>query len=75
MLPAVADSRKRKFYSAVSFGLFTMTYQVEIASYSEFAQAYLQGCEERFSSYSEAEDYIATFEEWEQPMLCIREYK
>ncbi len=71
MLPAVAFKPKRKFYSAVSFESSVMAYQVVIANNDEFAQAYLQGCEKVFECLSEAEEYVASFEEWEQAMLRI----
>lgn len=48
-------------------------YQVVIGSQDEFAQSYLQGCEKTFESRKEAEEYIGSFEEWEQPMLQIAE--
>jgi len=48
-----------------------MAYQVVIANNDEFAQAYLQGCEKVFECLSEAEEYVASFEEWEQAMLRI----
>jgi len=51
-----------------------MFYAVEIAdqSHGSFAAEYMQGCEQIFSSKPEAEAYVATFEDWEQPLLCIR---
>ena len=54
--------------------IFPMFYAVEIAdqSHGSFAAEYMQGCEQIFSSKPEAEAYVATFEDWEQPLLCIR---
>lgn len=71
------SSRKREFYSGVFFTLFiAMIYSVEIKEASdEFSQAYMSGCEEKFHSEKEAEEYLLTFEEWERPMLCIRKYE
>jgi hypothetical protein len=51
-----------------------MFYAVEIADHSHgsFAAEYMQGCEQVFPSMPEAEAYLATFEDWEQPLLLIR---
>jgi len=53
-----------------------MIYSVEIKEAGDdFSQAYMSGCEEKFHSEKEAEEYLLTFEEWERPMLCIRKYE
>jgi len=61
----------------VFFILFiVMIYSVEIKEAGDdFSQAYMSGCEEKFHSEKEAEEYLLTFEEWERPMLCIRKYE
>ena len=49
-----------------------MFYAVEIRQPSDaFAEEYLNGCEQTFASFEEAQGYLSTFEDWEQPMLCI----
>ena len=48
-----------------------MTYFVIIKNQDEFSQAYLQGCEKAFDTEQQAQDYIQSFEEWEQDMLEI----
>ena len=48
-----------------------MTWSVEIAELSVFAQSYLQGCERSFPSVDEAVEYLHSFEDWEQPMLRL----
>ncbi len=49
----------------------TMTYFVIIKNHDEFSQAYLQGCEQSFDTEQQAQDYIQTFEDWEQDLLEI----
>ena len=49
----------------------TMTYTVIIKHHDEFSQAYLQGCEQSFDTEQQAQDYIQTFEDWEQDLLEI----
>ena len=52
---------------------FTMFYAVEITDPCDtFAGEYMAGCERVFSSVKEAESYLSTFEDWEQPLLCIK---
>ena len=49
----------------------TMTYSVIIKHHDAFSQSYLQGCEQSFDTEREAQDYIQTFEDWEQDLLEI----
>lgn len=49
----------------------TMTYSVIIKHHDEFSQSYLQGCEQSFDTEQQAQDYIQTFEDWEQDLLEI----
>lgn len=39
--------------------------------YPTFEEAYFGGCEKFFATKQEAQDYIQTFDDWEQPMLKI----
>jgi hypothetical protein len=48
-----------------------MTYSVIIKHHDAFSQAYLQGCEQSFDTEQQAQDYIQTFEDWEQDLLEI----
>jgi ABC-type Fe2+-enterobactin transport system substrate-binding protein len=48
-----------------------MTYTVIIKHHDEFSQAYLQGCEQSFDAEQQAQEYIQTFEDWEQDLLEI----
>ena len=48
-----------------------MTYTVIIKHHDAFSQSYLQGCEQSFDTEREAQDYIQTFEDWEQDLLEI----
>jgi hypothetical protein len=48
-----------------------MTYYVIIKHHDEFSQSYLQGCEQSFDTEQQAQDYIQTFEDWEQDLLEI----
>ena len=49
-----------------------MFYAVEIRQPSDaFAEEYLNGCEQVFPSLEAANNYLSTFEDWEQPLLCI----
>lgn len=50
-------------------------YSVEICrDADETMQAYMNGCEQRFASLEEAEGYVSTFEDFEQGLLCIKQY-
>jgi hypothetical protein len=48
-----------------------MTYSVIIKDHDVFSQSYLQGCEKSFDTEQQAQDYIQTFEDWEQDLLEI----
>jgi hypothetical protein len=48
-----------------------MTYFVIIKHNDEFSQAYMQGCEKSFDTELQAQDYIQSFEDWEQDLLEI----
>ncbi len=48
-----------------------MTYSVIIKHHDAFSQAYLRGCEQSFDTEQQAQDYIQTFEDWEQDLLEI----
>jgi hypothetical protein len=48
-----------------------MTYYVIIKDHDVFSQSYLQGCEQSFDTEQQAQDYIQTFEDWEQDLLEI----
>jgi len=39
-----------------------------------FADAYFQGCEQSFNSEQEADQYLSTFEDWEQKLLTIESF-
>ena len=39
-----------------------------------FADDYFQGCDRHYMTKQEAEEYLASFEDWEQKMLVIEEY-
>lgn len=50
-------------------------YSVEICrDADETVQAYMNGCEQRFASLEKAEGYVSTFEDFEQGLLCIKQY-
>jgi hypothetical protein len=37
-------------------------------------EAYFQGCDRHYMAKEEAEEYLASFEDWEQDLLVIDEY-
>jgi hypothetical protein len=39
-----------------------------------FVEAYFQGCDKHYMTKQEAEEYLASFEDWEQEMLVIEEF-
>ena len=39
-----------------------------------FEEAYFQGCDRHYMTKEEAEEYFASFEDWEQDMLVIDEF-
>lgn len=39
-----------------------------------FVDVYFQGCDRHYMSKEEAEDYLKSFEDWEQELLVIEEF-
>jgi len=59
-------------HTSVAPTLFnTMIYTVIIKHHIYALESYLQGCEQSFDTEQQAQDYIQTFEDWEQDLLEI----
>ncbi len=49
--------------------------ELSIGAYPSFAEMYFGGCDKWFKTEAEAQQYLDTFEDWEQPMLEIIAYE